>query len=92
MKNLSGKNLLIIGVFLALNSVFRAQTVETAPNFEVQKIADDIYAVIRKEPPSLWFNPNTVFIIGKNYVTVVDTNISSGYTKEVLTELKKLML
>jgi glyoxylase-like metal-dependent hydrolase (beta-lactamase superfamily II) len=60
------------------------------PDFEIQKIARDIYAVIRKEPPSLWFNPNTVFIIGKRDVTVVDTNISSRYTREVLAELRKI--
>jgi len=60
------------------------------PDFEVQKIAPDVYAVIRKEPPSLWFNPNTIFIIGKRDVTVVDTNISSQYTREVLAALKKL--
>lgn len=59
-------------------------------NFEVQKIAKDIYAVIRKEPPSLWFNPNTVFIIGKNDVIVVDSNISSEYTREVLAALRKI--
>lgn len=66
------------------------QTSAQSSDFEVQKIADDVYAVIRKEPPSLWFNPNTIFIIGKKDVTVIDTNISSEYTKEVLAELKKL--
>lgn len=90
MKNRSTKILLFIGVFLALNFEFRAQTVESSANFEVQKIAEDVYAVIRKEPPSLWFNPNTVFIIGKKQVTVVDTNISSEFTQEVLAELRKL--
>jgi len=67
-----------------------AQTQTANPDYEVQKIATDVYAVIRKEPPSLWFNPNTVFIIGKRDVTVVDSNISSEYTREVLAELKKL--
>jgi cyclase len=61
-----------------------------AADFEVQKIAKNIYAVIRKEPPSLWFNPNTVFIVGKRAVTVVDSNISSEYTKEVLAALRKI--
>lgn len=90
MNNSGGKILLIIGIFLALNSLLRAQTIETAPDFEVRKIADDVYAVVRKEPPSLWFNPNTVFIIGKKNVIVVDSNISSEYTGEVLAALKKL--
>jgi cyclase len=67
-----------------------AQTKSATADFEVQKIAADVYAVIRKEPPSLWFNPNTVFIIGKRDVTVVDTNISSQDTREVLAELRKI--
>lgn len=71
-------------------SQFSAQNKDGAPNFEVQKISRDVYAVIRREAPSLWFNPNTVFIIGKNDVIVVDSNISSAYTREVLAELKKL--
>jgi glyoxylase-like metal-dependent hydrolase (beta-lactamase superfamily II) len=85
----------IVGVFLLAAICFfsipsAAQNKTAKPDFEVQKIAADVYAVIRKEAPSLWFNPNTVFIIGKRDVTVVDTNISSEYTREVLAELKKL--
>jgi cyclase len=59
-------------------------------DFEVQKVADDVYAVIRREPPSLWFNPNTVFIIGKKDVIVVDSNISSEYTRQVLGEIRRI--
>jgi len=87
----------IAGVFLCLLAVVfvsataaNAQTTKTSRDFEVQRIAKDVYAVIRREPPSLWFNPNTVFIIGKRDVTVVDTNISSAYTREVLAELRKI--
>ena len=59
-------------------------------NFEVQKVANGVYALIRKEPASLWFNPNNVFIIGDDHAIVVDSNISSEYTREVLAELRKL--
>ena len=86
-------NVKIVGVFAAallLVIPSFAQTGTTNADFEVQKIAGDIYAVIRKEPPSLWFNPNTVFIIGRRDVTVVDTNISSQYSRAVLAELKKI--
>jgi glyoxylase-like metal-dependent hydrolase (beta-lactamase superfamily II) len=64
--------------------------VEASPNFEVQKVANGVYALIRKEPASLWFNPNNVFIIGDEFAIVVDSNISSEYTREVLAELKRL--
>jgi glyoxylase-like metal-dependent hydrolase (beta-lactamase superfamily II) len=81
----------ICGFLLIFATQISVQSKEiSAGNFEVQKIAKDIYAVIRKEPPSLWFNPNTVFIIGKKDVIVVDSNISSEYTKEVLAQLKKI--
>lgn len=59
-------------------------------NFTVQKVGKRVYALIRKEPPSLWFNPNNFFIIGDEYAIVVDSNISSEYTREVLAELRKL--
>ncbi|MGD9589091.1 MAG: MBL fold metallo-hydrolase [Pyrinomonadaceae bacterium] len=59
-------------------------------SFTVEKIADGVYALVRKEPASLWFNPNNVIIIGEKDVIVVDSNISSEYTREVLAELKKL--
>ena len=90
MKTSVGKFLIAIGAMLFLSISLAAQTQNSAPNFEIQKIADGVFAVIRKEPPSVWFNPNTVFIIGKKDVTVVDSNISSEYTKDVLAELKKL--
>ena len=59
-----------------------------ARNFTVEKLADDVYAAIRTEPASLWFNPNTVFIVGKRYVTVVDTNIAAADTREVLAAIR----
>jgi cyclase len=95
IKNSEFLNIKIAGLFplaviLLLVMPGFAQTKTANPDFEVQKIAKDVYAAIRTEPPSLWFNPNTVFIIGKRDVTVVDTNISSEYTREVLAELKKI--
>ena len=80
----------VFAIILILPISFIAQSPKITPDFEVQKIATDVYAVIRKEPPSLWFNPNTVFIVGKRDVIVVDTNINSEYTREVLGELRKI--
>lgn len=79
--------ILLIGLVIVQAS---AQRSTSNANFDVQKIDKNVYAVVRKEPPSLWFNPNTVFIIGKKDVIVVDSNISSEYTKEVLAALRKL--
>lgn len=82
--------LLLVAIVLSLNFYSAGQTKAVEPNFDVQKIADGVYAIIRKEPASTWFNPNTVFIVGKKDVTVVDANISSEYTREVLAALRKI--
>lgn len=81
---------LAFGVGLALPILLAGQAANAKQNFKVEKIADGIYAVIRTEPASLWFNPNNVFIIGKRDVIVVDSNITSEHTREVLAELRKL--
>lgn len=59
-------------------------------NFAVTRVVEGVYALVRREPASVWFNPNNVFIVGKNDVIVVDSNISSEYTREVLSALKKI--
>src|SRR5262245_14190266 len=84
------RTLLVPALLVLLIPVANAQANQASPNFEVQKIATDIYAVMRREPPSLWFNPNTIFIIGKQDVIVVDANISSEFTREVLAALKQI--
>lgn len=91
IKNLKRLTAKVFGVFLSTVAVFILTVANvSAGDFEVRKITNDIYVVIRHEPPSLWFNPNTTFIIGKKDVIVIDSNISSNYTREVLTELKKI--
>ena len=40
----------------------------------VQKLAEGVYAVIRKEPPGLMVDANNVFIINDGDVVVVDSN------------------
>lgn len=82
------KFLLLFSVSAVSVVVSLAQT--AAPNFNIQKLANGVYAAIRKEPPSLWFNPNNAFIIGKTGVIVIDSNISSDYTREVLAALRKI--
>ncbi len=67
-----------------------AQKAARERSFTVERLTDGIYALVRREPASLWFNPNNVFIIGESDVIVVDANISSEYSREVLAELRKL--
>lgn len=62
----------------------------TVNTVEIQKVAEGVYAAIRKEPPGLMFNGNCVFIINDEDVVVVDTTITPSSAREVLAELKKL--
>src|SRR5689334_17091836 len=65
-----------------------AQTV--AANFDVQKLAEGVYAVIRKEPPGFMVDANNLFIINDEDVIVVDANGAPAITREVLAALRKL--
>src|SRR6185295_5309446 len=57
---------------------------------EVVKVADGVYAALRKEPPGLTTNANSVFIINEEDVVVVDTTLTPGSARELLAALRKL--
>ena len=61
-----------------------------ADKFEVQKVADGVYAVIRREALGLWFEANNVLIVNDEDVVVVDANISPAATREVIGALRKI--
>ena len=80
--------------------VVNGQAVDTRPqdtdarsvaaNFEVQKLAEGVYAVVRKDLTGLMVDANNVFIINDEDVIVVDSNGAPAITKEVLAALRKL--
>lgn len=59
-------------------------------DFEVVKVAEGVYAAIRREPPGLTVNANCVFIINEDDVVVVDTTLTPGSARETLAALRKL--
>ncbi len=59
-------------------------------NFEMVKVADGVYAAIRKEPPGLTVNGNSVFIINERDVVVVDSTLTPGTAKEEIAALRRL--
>jgi len=77
-------------VILLLAVIYAYPQKEDARSFDVQKVADGVYAVIRREPASFWFNANNVFVVGKNDVIVVDANLTTAYTKEVIAALREI--
>lgn len=58
--------------------------------FEVQRLAPGVYASIRREPPSLYFESNSVFIVGDNDVIVVDAQFSIASARQTLAALRKI--
>lgn len=58
--------------------------------FDVVKVAEGVYATIRKDSPGLGAEANDVFIINDEDVVVVDTGVSPSSTREVLAALRKL--
>ncbi|HEV2763901.1 MAG TPA: MBL fold metallo-hydrolase [Pyrinomonadaceae bacterium] len=58
--------------------------------FDTVKVAEGVYATVRRDSPGLAAEANNVFIINADDVIVVDTNISASSTREVLSALRKL--
>lgn len=67
-----------------------AQSPNVAGDFELQKLAEGVFAAIRKQPPLFSFDPNNVFIINEQDVVVVDANASLAGTRQLLAALRKL--
>lgn len=61
-----------------------------ARNFDVQRLAEGVYAVVRQEPAGFMVDANNVLIINNDDVVVVDSNGAPSITKEVLAALRKL--
>jgi cyclase len=59
-------------------------------SFVIQKLAEGVYAAIRRNPPLMSFDPNNVFIINDDDVVVVDANASLAATRELIAALRKL--
>ena len=82
---------ILLTIFFAAQSSGQTKKTENVQaNFDVRKIAEGVYTLIRREPPSLWFDPNVTFIINDEDVIVVDANITSKSSKEIINALRKL--
>lgn len=65
---------------------------DTAPShgIKVERLAEGVYAVIRREPMGLINESNSMLIIGNDDVIVVDAQSSVGRTQETLAALRTL--
>ncbi|MEO8432594.1 MAG: MBL fold metallo-hydrolase [Acidobacteriota bacterium] len=85
--------LLVAGLASWAGSRAAAQSPEGAApagHFQVQKLADGVYAAIRTETPGFAVDANVVFIINDADVVVVDANDTPASSREVLAALRKL--
>ena len=78
--------LVISAGFLTLGPL----TAQTGDAFEFQKLADGVYASVRKEPVGFGVDANNLFVIDDDGVVVVDTNFGSSSTRKVLAALRKI--
>ncbi len=65
----------------------RAAGGDVAANFDVQRVADGVYALIRKDPPGLMVDGNSLVIVNDEDVVVVDAPEAS---KEMLAAIRTL--
>lgn len=72
----------------------RSESLDThdfsSARFEVEKIGDGVYVIVRKSRPGIEFDGNVVFIVNSNDVIVVDTNVVPSSARETLAALRKL--
>jgi cyclase len=68
-----------------------AAAVQTPPaKFDVVKLAEGVYAAVRRDPPGFAVESNSVFIVGEDGVIVVDAQSNLAATRETLAALRKI--
>src|SRR5262245_16077958 len=60
------------------------------PHFNVEKLAEGVYAVVQNDPLGLANHANSVFIVGDADVIVVDSQFTLERTREVLAAIRKV--
>jgi glyoxylase-like metal-dependent hydrolase (beta-lactamase superfamily II) len=58
--------------------------------FDVQRVAPDVYALIRKEPPGVMLNANSVVIVNAEDVVVIDTGIGPSAAKAIVAAVRTI--
>jgi glyoxylase-like metal-dependent hydrolase (beta-lactamase superfamily II) len=62
----------------------------TIPGSYLQRVADDVYAIIHDNPTDQWPTSNTGIIIGKKYVMVIDANYLPSIARSDIELIKKV--
>lgn len=67
-----------------------AQAAPADAGFDVQRVAPDIYAFVRQEPPGLALNANSVVVVNADDVLVVDAGVTPATAKAMLAALRTI--
>lgn len=81
------------GIVLALAALFIATPMAGPPGnrgFDVEKLADGVYAVVRREPAGLAVHANNLVVVNSDHVVVVDTSQSTSLTRDVIAAIRAL--
>jgi glyoxylase-like metal-dependent hydrolase (beta-lactamase superfamily II) len=87
---------LLVASQIAIAPHVRAQSTSPAApalpdsGFAVRRLADGVYAAIRREPPGVINESNSLFVVGRDAVLVVDAQSSSARTREVVAALRRI--
>src|SRR5262245_54260088 len=81
---------LLLIALLTLPGTFLQESPGPALNFEIRKLAEGVYGLIRKDLPGLMVDANNLLIINDRDVIVVDSNGAPSITREVLAALRRL--
>ena len=78
------------GLSLVAQKPTPAPAAPADPGFDVQRVAPDVYALIRKEPPGVMLNANSVVIVNAEDVVVVDTGLGPATAKAILSAVRTI--
>lgn len=80
--------LVLVAASLSPGAALPALAAALEPAFTVQQVAPGVYAAVRREPPGLWFDCNSVFVVNGRDVLVVDTNVSPASARATIAALR----
>ena len=68
----------LAAIFVASVAASQAAAGPVAENFQVQRLADGVYAVIRQDPPGMMCDGNSGFIVDKDGVMIGAMGVSGS--------------
>jgi cyclase len=83
------KSLAIVCLF-ALTTLPARAALAQQRKFDVLKLAEGVYAAVRRDPPGFAVESNSLFVIGDDGVIVVDAQSNAATTRETLAALRAL--